>query len=453
MPTFDNIITDTENTFNHTNRWFDSEFHKEKYKILRVWDIEHKPNNIDNTIVRTRKIAIFFNKDQRYIFNRFVGMYRYLYNRTIQFFNNFDPVAKTSFYYKNPLDKTTIVMISFKTSPYNISFLRKALKNNLFESDIEYPSHLLDQAIIEALDTYKKCMGTYNETGKPFILKYKTKKNIRQTINIEKCMISDANNTIFHKYKFNNKYVFQSMSMKEKVNKYDYGDSSITYNTILKKFTLNLTHKRNTVDAATNKVCSIDEGDINFVTVYADNEVAKIGINCKNVIGKISKEIDIIKSRIDKKKYYDKKKGKLYKVNAKRRRNLRKAQQRKEQKIKDKVSELHNQTVNYLTNRYTKIYLPPFKTQEMVQKTTAKISRSLNTLAHYKFKLKMRAKCEERNCKLIEKEEYYTTQTCTRCGNLKPDIGNNRIYNCNRCKIIIERDYVGARNTMLRNNY
>jgi putative transposase len=65
----------------------------------------------------------------------------------------------------------------------------------------------------------------------------------------------------------------------------------------------------------------------------------------------------------------------------------------------------------------------------------------------------MRNKCKERNCKLIEKEEYYTSKTCTRCGNIKHDLGSNQVYNCKKCGLVIGRDFLGARNTLLRNHF
>ncbi len=77
----------------------------------------------------------------------------------------------------------------------------------------------------------------------------------------------------------------------------------------------------------------------------------------------------------------------------------------------------------------------------------------MNTLSHYMFKQRLKDKCKEMNKKLEIKEEYYTSKTCTRCGNIKKDLGGVKIYECDRCKMVIERDYNGARNIMLRNNY
>jgi putative transposase len=50
-----------------------------------------------------------------------------------------------------------------------------------------------------------------------------------------------------------------------------------------------------------------------------------------------------------------------------------------------------------------------------------------------------------------EKEEYYTSKTCTKCGNIDYNLGNKNEYKCKKCDIILERDCNGARNIMLRN--
>ena len=72
-----------------------------------------------------------------------------------------------------------------------------------------------------------------------FKLNFKTKKDIYHTINIEKIMIS-SKQILFENYKINNKKVFDKNNIKENLSKYNYCDSSITYNKILNKYYLNL---------------------------------------------------------------------------------------------------------------------------------------------------------------------------------------------------------------------
>lgn len=57
-------------------------------------------------------------------------------------------------------------------------------------------------------------------------------------------------------------------------------------------------------------------------------------------------------------------------------------------------------------------------------------------------------KCKEiKNTRLYIVNEAYTSKTCTKCGNIKKDLGSNK---CNKCNFIMKRDYVGARNVYLK---
>jgi putative transposase len=191
------------------------------------------------------------------------------------------------------------------------------------------------------------------------------------------------------------------------------------------------------------------------MTSYSDNKVTKFGSNCRAKLGKVCKEIDIIKSRIDKRGYYvnvDNEKQE-HKLNANSIRNLKKALHRKIQYIKDLKNELHNQVANYLTKHYGKIIITPFKTQEMASNLTHKVARAMYNLSFYQFRMKLTSKSNERNCILDVKPEPYTSKTCTKCGNIKYSLGSQKLYECEKCGLKIQRDYNGARNIMLRNNF
>jgi putative transposase len=89
----------------------------------------------------------------------------------------------------------------------------------------------------------------------------------------------------------------------------------------------------------------------------------------------------------------------------------------------------------------------------MLSKLSSEVARRMNTLSHYMFRMRLINKFNELN-KIVEvKEEYYTSQTCTKCGNIKSDLGGAKVYKCEKCKMIMERDFNGARNIMLRNNF
>ena len=46
--------------------------------------------------------------------------------------------------------------------------------------------------------------------------------------------------------------------------------------------------------------------------------------------------------------------------------------------------------------------------------------------------------------------EEYTSTTCGECGNLNLTLGSKKVYYCQHCKIIIDRDVNGARNILIK---
>ena len=437
------------------NKWFESEFNQEVGEHNE--DILCIPTKNKNVIKKVIKIKLSLNAIQLQTIKRFMGVYRYFYNRTINYCNNIDKSTKTSYYLIDAKDDTTKVTVKCPTSWYNWIDLKKLLYQNQPEwvNEVHFDSHSCKQAIKEALKNIKTNIKKFKRTGKIFKMKLKSKKDVVSTMNIETQTISNKN-TIFSNYVLNDKRIFKSMKTSEIFNKYDFCGSSISCHRTLNNVILNLVYKSKQKVNKNNKVCSIDPGVNNFATVYSDNEISKLGINCQEKISKVCKEMDIIQSRMNKESYYiiDKNGNKIEKtVNSNRKRNLKKAFHRKIQYIKNLKIELHNQVINYLTTTYSKIITSPFETQEMVCKLNSKVARMMNTLSFYSFKQKLKTKCEERNCILEIKPEYYTSMTCTNCGNIKYDLGSNKTYHCNKCDIIIERDYNGARNIMLRNNF
>lgn len=82
-------------------------------------------------------------------------------------------------------------------------------------------------------------------------------------------------NSTFKNLKYNGNLILKNLKMSEPVSKYNYCGSSITYYRKLNKFTLNLNYKTKTIDNKSNKVCSIDPGIENFLTIYSDSKVLR----------------------------------------------------------------------------------------------------------------------------------------------------------------------------------
>lgn len=132
---------------------------------------------------------------------------------------------------------------------------------------------------------------------------------------------------------------------------------------------------------------------------------------------------------------------------------MKKALHRKIKYIDNLKEELHNKTIIHLIKNYGKIIIPPLNIQEMANKYNSKLARSLYNLSNGRFMKKLGNKCKEYDIELVTRPEYYTSKTCTRCGNIKHNLKlENRVYECQRCNLKIDRDINASRNIMLRNN-
>jgi putative transposase len=84
-------------------------------------------------------------------------------------------------------------------------------------------------------------------------------------------------------------------------------------------------------------------------------------------------------------------------------------------------------------------------------KLAKKTKRVFNSLSHYQFQMKMKYQCEKWQRKLMIVNESYTSKTCTRCGEQNNKLKGSKVFKCNKCNLLIDRDINGARNIFIKN--
>ena len=75
--------------------------------------------------------------------------------------------------------------------------------------------------------------------------------------------------------------------------------------------------------------------------------------------------------------------------------------------------------------------------------------RIIQSLSYYKLLERLKFKSLINKSNLIIQEEWYTSKTCTLCGQIKNNLGSNTVYSCNFCNLKTDRDYNGCRNIFL----
>ena len=74
----------------------------------------------------------------------------------------------------------------------------------------------------------------------------------------------------------------------------------------------------------------------------------------------------------------------------------------------------------------------------------------MQNLSFYKFKTKLQSLCNKRGCNLYIVDESYTSKTCGKCGELNNNLKGSKIFKCTKCNLVIDRDWNGARNILLK---
>lgn len=142
------------------------------------------------------------------------------------------------------------------------------------------------------------------------------------------------------------------------------------------------------------------------------------------------------------------------KGDSKQRKHLLKVANRVEQKIKNKISDIHRKLSKFLCKEYDKVIIPSFDTKQMVKKEKRVIgpqtAKSMIGWSHFAFKQLLRNKGEVTGSKIVVGTEEYTSKTCGKCGVMQ-DIGSSKTYECS-CGYKAHRDMNGARNIMILND-
>jgi putative transposase len=111
---------------------------------------------------------------------------------------------------------------------------------------------------------------------------------------------------------------------------------------------------------------------------------------------------------------------------------------------------MHHKISRKLLEEYEKIRIGKLSTKSIISNLTGnldeKSKRRLNVLSHYRFREILKMKAVGYKTEIEEVDEYKTSKTCHKCNKYKEDLGANKTYKCEGCKIEIDRDVNAAIN-------
>jgi len=323
-----------------------------------------------------------------------------------------------------------LVMMSDKDCPLNMSW----------QCDVPYDTR--QEAIKDAITAMKGCLTKLkNGQIKHFQLHFKTKKHPIQSFKVNKKALNPETFTIFPK-----RLKDKSLRLRKRDIKKWLEDDTLDGNFTITRsnndkwyICLPRTKKKEKETSPIKESVFLDPGVRSFQTFYSpDGVCGKIGHNF------VKDELDSLALR------HDKLWSLLEKAKSKTKTNLKRRCQTIRQKIKNKVSALHNQTCSFLNN-FKHVFLPHFdviKLSDRESSLSSSITRKMLQLSHGTFREKVKEYRRRKGLYTWIVGEEYTTQTCSSCGE-RQVMKDLKVYECGRCQVRIDRDYNGAKNICL----
>jgi IS605 OrfB family transposase len=423
-----------------------------------------------NIILRTKKYEIIFNDFEQKKIKLWLDDYSELYNETIlylktiikednyletkEILNNWTKIRDNEMKSKVlNLNKNNMQTNSFRLAVMDACAMYKSAISN-FENKVERREQSfyyinINQNLTEEQKKIKK--DKYKSFKFPDMKIRKNNRN-RKVMSFEKSVLTskeDKSGILIQTFNNYEMKVIDRYGCRRKKEDTKYfllnsknvkKDFKLQYDVKNNKYYLLIPEDRNKINKNKKKEkCGIDLGVRTFATsIDNDNYVKEIGKNLKNKVKVHFERIDRAQELrnnkiIDKKKYH-----KILNLNYK--------------KIQNKIKNLEYKIANYYCRRYKIIHIGKVSTSSIKrQKTTSKMTKRLmNQMSFYKFIEILKHKADEYNTKIILINEYNTTKECSNCGFIKNDVGAAKIYQCDKCNYIIDRDVNAATNIYRR---
>ena len=413
---------------NKNNNWYKTEYQKEAINSNSWFDINVIENKNYSAISKqlkkeekekylsTKKIFLYPNLEQKQIILKWMDLFIDMYNISNNFINN------------NVYDFTNDRIITENKRRYlNFRNLRdnyiKVQKKSLYRNKIN--KHLLDEAIKHNVAKHKTCCTNFFQKNINFFRIRKMKKRRRKKILIiESALFSKTKNSFCSS-------ILGNMESSEPLNTIK-KTSTLQYDKHLNRFTLYIPEEKECIKFSNNNdKCGIDPGVRTFLTCYSNKKIIEIGNNCYKKYKPIYKKIDKIRTLYSKKCISKKK--------------FTKALNHYHDKIKNLTKDLHYKSARFLCQNFDNISIGKISTRNIVSKKKNKLNkiskRAMLSLSHYKFREEvLKHYCNKSNNIMNEIDESYTSKTCHSCFNINKKKNETKVFKCEKCNLICDRD-------------
>jgi putative transposase len=407
-----------------------------------------KTDRLANSDYKMIKVDMILNATHKMILKNWFKACTLIYNETLNY-------IKTTFpFTKNAITKKMIIGQKDFYNSYSIRNKMKEIKNKI-QKDFSFvidkdktiskkknikcaiDIHTLDKTIFQLTQNIKSAVSNVkNGNFNFFRMKYWKYTRPSQTIELEKSKIKDG---IFCKNIFKDlpKIAFMYNNQTFNLSQIEC-DFKINYNSITDKYTLMVPMKTEyTLTERNDNIVVLDPGLRTFMTGISNTEYLSIGNDIHSKIKTSLYRLNKIKNN----KYIPDK--------------IKKKNERLiNRKIEYKVDEMHWKIIDYLTRNYSAIFLGDMSAKSIVKKGSSVLSKVAKVaclrMKFYEFRLRLMYKCSVRNIKFKLMDEFYTSKTCSVCGNYNDTLKGEIEYHCKKCETKIHRDINGCRNIYMK---
>jgi putative transposase len=376
---------------------------------------------------KVRKIRVYPTKEQKAVFNKWLGTVRWTYNKCLEAVNK---------------------GIKKNLKELRAACLNEAALKNSAPWALETPFDIRDDALQDLLQGFKLNFAkqrAHPDMQHKFQMRYRSRKDPQQSLLVRSrdwVRTRGAYVSVF------GSKVLRSAEPLPSTLEYD----SRLVKDRLGRFWLCIPQPLE-VQAKTKgeRIIALDPGVRTFMTGYdPSGAVWEWGAGDMTGIFRLCYAADKIQSKL-----HSADVKALTGIKGKRkRRHLRQAFLRVHERIKCLVKDVHCKLAKWLCENYDVVVLPEFQTQGMVRKGKrclgSKTARGMCTWSHYSFRQRLQQKARELECVVKLCSEEFTSKTCGKCGAIHSKLGGSKSFKCPACGACADRDCNGARNILLK---
>jgi len=431
---------------------------KQQLKTIKL-----RKQNKDPVFLACKKIRIYPTLSQRKILQKWFNAFADMFNLTIHYLRSKIKKRQLSFTKKGfKYLKIAKKIANFESVRQILYDQKKTIQDSMEINTI--PSHILDEAIAQAVSNYKSCLTNFqNGNIRKFRIREWSQTRQRKIIKIESAFFRSGTFC---------PTTFPKMEASDDLSDID-RTVTLQYNSRTKKYIMFVPREIESKFIPKVAVdCGIDLGARSFATVYSHNFTMAIANDPfkKTKIDKYHKKIDkihglislppentveIVSHTIERDGRLIQKQKPIIVSKSQLKDKLNKSKLKKglnkyHLKLKNLIRDMHYKVSYDLVHRFNRIFIGKFSTKGILSKNNMTISkatkRMIGVLSPYQFRQILKYMGHKYGCQVIEVDEYMTTKTCSNCGKIN-DIGGSKVYKC-ECGMTADRDENSAKDIM-----